>query len=112
MDEAMNELAFLATGLYGKPIHKQNGAPVRLVVPWKYGYKNIKAIVEIEFTSREPETFWHELQPSEYPFISNVDPGKPHPRWSQEYESMIPDGERIRTLKYNGYGDFVAGLYE
>jgi len=112
MDEAMNELAFFATGLYGKPLPKQNGAPVRLVVPWKYGYKNIKSIVKIEFVKKEPETFWHKLQPVEYPFISNVDPMVPHPRWSQAEEQMIPDGEPRPTQKYNGYGEFVAGLYE
>ncbi len=111
MDEAMNELAFIATGLFGKPLPKQNGAPLRLVVPWKYGYKNIKSITEIEFVSKEPPTFWNTLQAREYPFISNVDPGVPHPRWSQEYETMIPDGEPIKTLKYNGYGDYVGGLY-
>jgi sulfoxide reductase catalytic subunit YedY len=111
MDEAMNELAFLATGLYGKPLPKQNGAPMRLVVPWKYGYKNIKSIVKIEFIDHEPETFWHKLQPDEYPFMSNVDPAKPHPRWSQEYEYMLPDGEQRPTLPYNGYGQWVTQLY-
>ena len=111
MDEAMNELAFVATGLFGKALPKQNGAPLRLVVPWKYGYKNIKSIVKINFMRSEPETFWHKLQPSEYPFISNVDPGKPHPRWSQEYETMIPDGAPRKTQKFNGYGEFVASLY-
>ena len=112
IEEAMNELAFLATGLYGKPLPKQNGAPVRLVVPWKYGYKNIKSIVTMNFVAQEPETFWHKLQPKEYPFVSNIDPNVPHPRWSQEIERMIPDGEPRPTLKYNGYGEFVAGLYE
>ncbi|WP_020530191.1 protein-methionine-sulfoxide reductase catalytic subunit MsrP [Flexithrix dorotheae] len=111
MDEAMNELAFIATGIYGKPLPKQNGAPMRLVVPWKYGYKNIKSIVKMEFLKNQPETFWHKIQPSEYPFISNVDPVVPHPRWSQAYEKMIPDGETIPTLKYNGYGAFVGKLY-
>jgi len=80
-------------------------------VPWKYGYKNIKSIVHIEFVKSEPETFWHKLQPKEYPFISNIDPEVPHPRWSQAIERMIPDGEPRPTLKYNGYGEFVAGLY-
>lgn len=108
----MNELAFVATGIYGKPLPKQNGAPIRIVVPWKYGYKNPKSIVKIEFIDHEPETFWHKTTPAEYPFLSNVDPGVPHPRWSQAEENMIPNGETIPTLKYNGYGDFVAGLYE
>lgn len=112
MDEAMNELAFVATGIYGKPLPKQNGAPIRIVVPWKYGYKNPKSIVKIEFVSEEPETFWHQTNPKEYGFVSNVDPGKPHPRWSQAIERMIPDGEPRPTLKYNGYGEFVAKLYE
>ena len=112
MDEAMNELAFIATGIYGKPLPKQNGAPLRLVVPWKYGYKNIKSIVKIDFVNKEPGTFWNRISASEYPFTSNVNPEKPHPRWSQAYERMIPDGEPRATLKYNGYGDFVASLYE
>ncbi|MEM8896573.1 MAG: protein-methionine-sulfoxide reductase catalytic subunit MsrP [Bacteroidota bacterium] len=112
MDEAMNELAFIATGIYGKPLPKQNGAPMRLVVPWKYGYKNIKSILKIDFTNKQPETFWNKLQPSEYPFISNVNPEKPHPRWSQAEEYMLPDGDRRPTLKYNGYGEFVGSLYE
>ncbi len=110
--EANNELAFMATGLFGKPLPKQNGAPVRLIVPWKYGYKNTKAITRIEFISKEPETFWHKIAPNEYGFVSNVNPERPHPRWSQAYERMIPDGEPRPTLKYNGYGEFVAGLYE
>ncbi|MDN5200509.1 protein-methionine-sulfoxide reductase catalytic subunit MsrP [Fulvivirgaceae bacterium BMA10] len=112
MDEAMNELAFIATGIFGKPLPKQNGAPMRLVVPWKYGYKNIKSIVKFEFINKEPETFWHKIAPNEYPFISNVNPEVPHPRWSQAMEYLIPDGEKRPTLKYNGYGEFVAGLYE
>ena len=111
MDEAMNELSFLATGLYGKPIPKQNGAPIRLVTPWKYGYKSIKSIVKIEFVTKEPPTFWNKLAPHEYPFISNVDPDVAHPRWSQKVERLIPDGEIRKTQKYNGYGEFVAGLY-
>ena len=111
LDEAMNELSFMVTGLYGKPIPKQNGAPIRLVTPWKYGYKSIKSIVGIEFVSKEPPTFWNKLAPNEYPFISNVDPDVPHPRWSQKVERLIPDGEIRRTQKYNGYGEFVADLY-
>ncbi len=112
IDEAMNEMAFMATGIYGKPLPKQNGAPIRLVVPWKYGYKNIKSVVEIAFINRQPETFWHKLVPHEYPFISNVDPDVPHPRWSQVQEYYIPNGTARPTLKYNGYGEFVTKLYE
>ena len=111
MDEALNELAFIATGIYGKPLPKQNGAPMRLVVPWKYGYKNIKSIAKIEFTSEQPATFWNTTTPDEYPFLSNVDPGKPHPRWSQAQEYLIPNGEPQPTLLYNGYESYVAKMY-
>ncbi|MBM3784783.1 MAG: protein-methionine-sulfoxide reductase catalytic subunit MsrP [Acidobacteria bacterium] len=111
MDEAMNPLTMLVTGLYGKPLPKQNGAPIRVVVPWKYGYKSIKSIVRVEFTSNEPPTFWNRLQPAEYGFYSNVEPKKPHPRWSQAYEQLIPTMERKATLQYNGYEQFVSGLY-
>jgi sulfoxide reductase catalytic subunit YedY len=111
MDEAMNPLTLMATGLYGKPVPKQNGAPVRLVVPWKYGYKSPKSIAKIEFTEREPPIFWNKLQPAEYGFYSNVEPKKPHPRWSQAYEQMIPTMERRPTLQYNGYEKWVAGMY-
>lgn len=111
MDEAMNPLTFVATGVYGRPLPKQNGAPIRLVVPWKYGYKSIKSIVKIEFRDTQPKTFWEALQPDEYPFESNVDPKVPHPRWSQATHRMIDTGRRERTLPYNGYGDYVAKLY-
>ncbi|MCX6595497.1 MAG: protein-methionine-sulfoxide reductase catalytic subunit MsrP [Acidobacteria bacterium] len=111
MDEAMNPLAMFVTGIYGKPLPKQNGAPIRVVTPWKYGYKSIKAIVKIEFTEKEPPTFWNKLQSSEYGFYSNVEPGKPHPRWSQANERLIPTGERQKTLQYNGYEKYVAGMY-
>lgn len=112
LDEAMNELTFMAIGLYAKPLPKQNGAPLRLVVPWKYGYKSIKSIVEIEFTDKQPPTFWNKIAPSEYSFLSNVDPHVPHPRWSQAMERMIPSMEQRPTLKYNGYEEFVAHLYK
>lgn len=112
MDEAMNPLTLLTTGMYGKPLPKQNGAPVRLVVPWKYGYKSIKSIVKIEFTSSEPPTFWNKLNSNEYGFYSNVDPKKAHPRWSQAVEQLIPAGTRKPTLLYNGYGDYVASMYK
>ena len=111
LDEATNELAFLAFGLFGKPLPKQNGAPLRVVTPWKYGYKSIKSIVSIEFTAEQPKTFWHDLAPDEYDFVSNVDPTKPHPRWSQAVETDIGTGERRPTLLFNGYGDQVAKLY-
>lgn len=111
MDEAMNDLAFIATGLYGKPIHKQNGAPLRLVAPWKYGFKNVKSIVSVEFTDKKPKTFWEGLQSSEYGFWANVNPEVAHPRWSQATEKPLGSDQRIPTLLYNGYAEFVAGLY-
>lgn len=111
MAEAMNELSLLATGIYGHPLPKQHGAPLRLVVPWKYGFKNIKSIVKIEFTAARPPTFWHTNRPKEYDFIANVDPNIAHPRWSQVTEKMIDTGERRPTLLYNGYGEWVAKLY-
>jgi sulfoxide reductase catalytic subunit YedY len=109
--EATNELAFLATGMYGHPLLKQHGAPVRLVVPWKYGYKSAKSIVRIELTERRPATFWNTLQPTEYDFEANVNPAIPHPRWSQASEKMLGTWERRPTVLYNGYGEQVAGLY-
>jgi len=111
LEEAMNPLALVATGLYGKPLPKQNGAPVRLVVPWKYGYKSIKSIVRVEFTSKQPATLWETLNPVEYPFESNVDPRVPHPRWSQATERMVDTGERVPTQYLNGYADLVGRLY-
>lgn len=111
MAEATNELTLLATGIYGHPLPKQHGAPLRLVVPWKYGFKSIKSIVEIEFTAQQPKTFWNSIAPHEYDFAANVDPKAPHPRWSQETERLIDTGERRKTLPYNGYGEWVARLY-
>src|SRR5207247_2481723 len=111
LDEALNPLTLTATGIYGKPLPKQHGAPIRLVVPWKYGYKSIKSIVKIEFVSKQPKTFWETLQPQEYPFESNVNPNVPHPRWSQATERMIDSGDRVKTHLYNGYGNYVAHLY-
>ena len=111
MEEAMNELALFGTGLYGKPLPKQNGAPIRAVIPWKYGLKNIKSIVEIEFTKKRPPTLWNKAVPSEYGWYSNVNPKKPHPRWSQAHERIVPTGEVRPTLMYNGYESFVAELY-
>ena len=111
MDEATHELAFIATGLYGKPIPKQNGAPLRLVAPWKYGFKNVKSIVSVEFTDKRPVSFWEKLQASEYGFWANVNPQVPHPRWSQATEKPLGSETRIPTQLYNGYAEFVAGLY-
>ncbi|MBI5561380.1 MAG: protein-methionine-sulfoxide reductase catalytic subunit MsrP [Deltaproteobacteria bacterium] len=111
MEEASNELAFLATGIYGHELPNQHGAPMRLVVPWKYGFKSIKSIVRIEFTDARPKTFWNTLAPDEYDFTANVDPSVPHPRWSQAKERMVDTGETRPTIKYNGYAEYVAGLY-
>jgi sulfoxide reductase catalytic subunit YedY len=111
MDEAMNPLTLVVTGLYGKLLPKQNGAPIRMVLPWKYGYKSPKSIVKIEFVNSQPATFWNKLEPAEYGFYSNVNPKKPHPRWSQATEKAIPTMERRPTLLYNGYEKYVAGMY-
>jgi methionine sulfoxide reductase catalytic subunit len=111
LDEATNELALMTTGIYGKPLPKQHGAPVRLIIPWKYGYKSPKSIRKIEFVTEQPRTFWNDMAPNEYSFLSNVEPDVPHPRWSQATERDIGTGLRIPTLKYNGYGEFVASLY-
>jgi len=112
MAEATNELAFLVTGAYGKPVSKSQGAPLRLAVPWKYGFKSIKSIVRFSFTDRQPKSFWEALQASEYGFWANVNPEVPHPRWSQASEEIIGTGERRPTLLFNGYGEYVAHLYK
>ena len=109
--EATNELAFIATGIYGKPMPKQNGAPLRLAVPWKYGFKSIKGIVLFEFTDQRPLTFWEEIQASEYGFWANVNPEVPHPRWSQATERVLGQDGRVETQLFNGYAEFVAELY-
>lgn len=111
LDEAMHDLTLLSTGLYGKEMPRQNGAPLRLVVPWKYGFKSIKSIVKIELTAEQPSTLWSSVAPNEYGFYSNVNPGKPHPRWSQETERRIGEFKRRDTLLFNGYAESVAGLY-
>ena len=111
MDEAMNELTLITVGMYGHVLPKQHGAPLRLIVPWKYGYKSIKSIVKIELTAEQPPTFWNALAPHEYGFLSNVDPRVPHPRWSQARERVIGTGERQPTLRFNGYAEQVAGMY-
>lgn len=112
MAEATHHLTFIATGLYGKPIPKQNGAPLRLAVPWKYGFKHIKGIVRFEFTDQRPKSFWEEIQSSEYGFWANVNPEVPHPRWSQASERVLGQDEKSPTLLYNGYAEFVADLYK
>jgi methionine sulfoxide reductase catalytic subunit len=111
IDEAMNPLAFLALGLYGAPLPGQNGAPLRLVVPWKYGFKGGKSLVEIRFQEKEPETTWSRSAPSEYGFYGNVNPAVDHPRWSQGSERRIGELSRRKTLPFNGYADQVADLY-
>ena len=110
--EATNELAFIATGLYGKPMPKQNGAPLRLTIPWKYGFKSAKSIVTIRFVEKEPATAWNLAAPHEYGFYSNVNPTVNHPRWSQASERRIGDFFRRKTLMFNGYGSQVAHLYK
>ncbi len=112
MAEATNELAFIGTGLYGKPMPKQNGAPLRLVVPWKYGFKSIKSIVRFHFTDQRPVNFWQTVQAAEYGFWANVNPDVPHPRWSQATERVLGTQNRVPTLLYNGYAEQVAGLYK
>ncbi|MAC62002.1 MAG: protein-methionine-sulfoxide reductase catalytic subunit MsrP [SAR116 cluster bacterium] len=112
IQEASNTLTFMATGLYGKELPKQNGAPFRLVLPWKYGFKSIKSIKKITFTDRKPISFWENLQPSEYGFWANVNPNIPHARWSQENEKLIGDDIKVvPTQIFNGYGEYVEHLY-
>jgi len=112
MEEATNELTFMVTGVYGKPLAKQFGAPLRLALPWKYGFKSIKSIVRISFTDKRPVSFWEEIQASEYGFWANVNPKVPHPRWSQASERLLGTDERRDTLLYNGYEEQVAYLYK
>lgn len=116
LDEMANELAFFAVGIYGHTLPKQHGAPLREVIPWKYGFKGAKSIAKIEFVEKQPATFWNTLVPSEYDFEANVNPTKPHPRWSQATEKFLGKGpnfewEKRATLPYNGYGEYVASLY-
>jgi methionine sulfoxide reductase catalytic subunit len=112
MAEATNDLAFLVTGMYGKPVPRQDGAPLRLVLPWKYGFKSIKSLVKFTFTDQRPVGFWEKLQGNEYGFWANVNPEVPHPRWSQATERVLGTNERRPTLLFNGYGEFVASIYE
>lgn len=111
LQEAMNELAFMAVGIYGHPLPKQHGAPIRLVAPWKYGFKSIKSVVHIELVDYQPATFWNTVQGLEYDFTANVNPHIPHPRWSQAREKMLGTGEILPTLMYNGYAEHVARIY-
>jgi len=111
LDEARHPLAILVTGLYGKPLPNQNGAPLRLVVPWKYGFKGGKSIVRIRFSETMPRTTWNEVAPEEYGFFANVNPAVDHPRWSQARERRIGELFKRPTLPFNGYADQVAGLY-
>ena len=116
MDEALHPLTFMAVGVYGEVLPNQNGAPIRLVVPWKYGFKSIKSIVRIELTERRPKTSWELIAPREYGFYANVNPQVDHPRWSQKTERRLPSSlfspNRIDTLPFNGYGEQVAQLYK
>ena len=115
LDEAMHPLTMMATGIYGKPIPNQNGAPMRLVVPWKYGFKSIKSIVKITLTDKEPPTSWNKANAREYGFYSNVNPEVSHPRWTQSSERVIGGGlfaKRVPTLMFNGYEEEVASLYD
>ena len=117
IDEAMNPLSLMSVGLYGKTLPPQNGAPIRLVVPWKYGFKSIKSIVSIKLVEHRPVTTWKKLAPKEYGFYANVNPEHDHPRWSQASERRITTGglfsrNRIATLPFNGYGEQVAHLYK
>ena len=112
IEEATSELAFIGTGLYGKPMPKQNGAPLRLVTPWKYGFKSVKSVVAFTFTDQMPKTFWWEIAPNEYGFWANVNPAVDHPRWSQKTELPLGAQERVPTLPFNGYAEQVAHLYK
>jgi methionine sulfoxide reductase catalytic subunit len=111
IDEAANDLAFMSTGMYGKALPPQNGGPIRLTLPWKYGFKSAKAIIRISFAEKRPATFWESIGPSEYGFWANVNPAVPHPRWSQASERLLGNDERVPTQIFNGYAAQVAGLY-
>ena len=111
MPEAMAEVAIFGTGLYGKPMPRQNGGPLRVVAPWKYGLKSIKSLVEIEFTAERPPVFWNDVNGKEYSWHSNVEPDVPHPRWSQKKERLIGQDGTVESQLYNGYGNYVAQLY-
>lgn len=112
IEEAMNDLAFMVTGAYGHPLQKQFGAPLRLALPWKYGFKSIKSIVKVRFTAERPMSFWEKINAREYGFWANVNPDVPHPRWSQADEELLGERRRVPTRIFNGYGEYVAGLYK
>lgn len=112
IQEAMNELSFMTIGMYGKTVPPQNGAPIRLTTPWKYGFKQVKAIVQIDFTDQRPVSFWQKLASDEYGFWANINPAVPHPRWSQATESLLGSQEVVPTKIWNGYGEFVASMYD
>ena len=112
MAEAMNDLGFMVTGAYGKEVAKSMGAPIRLHLPWKYGFKSIKSIVKVSFVEERPVSYWEKTQASEYGFWANVNPEVAHPRWSQATERVLGTDERIPTQLFNGYGAFVADLYK
>jgi methionine sulfoxide reductase catalytic subunit len=112
IQEAANELSFMVVGAYGKPLPPQNGGPVRVHFPWKYGFKSGKSLVRVVLTDQRPKSFWEQIQPQEYGFWANVNPAVPHPRWSQATERLLGTEERVPTRIFNGYGEFVAGLYE
>jgi sulfoxide reductase catalytic subunit YedY len=112
LEEATNEMTLLVVGMYGKTLPNQNGSPLRLITPWKYGFKGIKGITRFEFLKKKPSTFWNTVVPAEYDFRANINPGKPHPRWSQATERVVETGERIPTRLYNGYEEHVAYLYK
>jgi sulfoxide reductase catalytic subunit YedY len=112
IEEATNELPFIVTGIYGKPLPRQNGAPLRMELPWKYGFKSAKSIVKLTFTDKRPVSFWETLQANEYGFWANINPEVPHPRWSQATERVLGTDGRRPTLMWNGYGEFVASLYD
>ncbi len=112
LDEATNELAFLATGIYGKPMQAQNGAPIRLVTPWKYGFKSVKSIRRFTFTDAQPVSFWQQLNKREYGFWANVNPAVSHPRWSQKTERLLGSNKTVKTQIFNGYEPQVASLYD
>lgn len=111
LDEALHPLALLAVGMYGEPLPPQNGAPLRLVIPWKYGFKSIKSIVKVTLHDKMPKSSWSKVQPGEYGFYANVNPNVSHPRWSQAKERRIGEGGKRPTLMFNGYQDEVQGLY-
>ncbi len=111
IDEAANELAFITTGMYGKKLPPQNGGPIRMTTPWKYGFKQVKSIVKVTFTDKRPRCFWEEINAREYGFWANVNPDVSHPRWSQAHERLLGSNESVPTKIFNGYGEYVAGLY-